>query len=151
MNHVATFAENLVRTRHISEQQISYKDISRILFETNILHVKFNANDIIPLFKKQTGFKKYLISDTETRTIQDNVKEFMALVPTDKVLSITLDYLANDPEFQEAFGYIQSEEFPNIHQFVQYLKNYKKVSAFMCMFLKHKSDRDNICSVSTGV
>jgi hypothetical protein len=25
------------------------------------------------------------------------------------------------------------------------------VSAFMCMFLKHQSDRKNICSISTGV
>ena len=75
----------------------------------------------------------------------------MALVPTDKFLSVTLDYLANDPELHEAFAYIQSEEFPNIHQFVQYLKQYKDVSAFMCMFLKPQSDRENICSVSTGV
>ena len=73
----------------------------------------------------------------------------MALVPTNKVLEITLDYLANDPEFHEAFVYMQSEEFPKIHTIVEYLKEYKDVSAFMCMFLKHQSDRENICSVST--
>ena len=65
----------------------------------------------------------------------------MALVPTDKFLSVTLDYLANDSELHEAFAYIQSEEFPNIHQFVQYLKQYKDVSAFMCMFLKSSYER----------
>ena len=95
--------------------------------------------------------EKYLISDTGTRTIQEDVKEFMEIFPTDKVLKITLDYLANDPELQEAFVYIQSEEFPKIHKIVEYLKEYKYVSAFMCMFLKHQSDRKNICSISTGV
>jgi len=78
------------------------------------------------------------------------VKEFLALVPVDKVLSITLDYLANDPELHEAFVYIQSEEIPEIHKIVEYIKEYKDVSAFMCMFLKPQSDRQDICSVSTG-
>jgi len=85
--------------------------------------------------------KKYLISDTETRTILEDVKEFMALVPTDKVLSIILDYIANDPELHKAIVYIQSEKLPIIHQYVQYLKEYKEVSAFMCMFLKPPYDR----------
>jgi len=74
----------------------------------------------------------------------------MALVPTDKVLEITLDYLANNPELHKAFVYIQSEEFTKIHTIVEYLKEYKDASSFMCMFLKHQSDRENICSVSTG-
>jgi len=52
------------------------------------------------------------------------VKEFMVLVPSDKVLEITLDYL------HEAFVYIQSEEFPKIHKIVEYVKKYKDVSAF---------------------
>ena len=34
------------------------------------------------------------------------MKEFMALFPTDKVLSITLDYLPNEPELHQAFVYI---------------------------------------------
>jgi len=95
--------------------------------------------------------EKCLISDTGTHTLQDDLKDFMALVPTDKVIQITLDYLANDPELHEIFAYIQSEEFPKIHKIVEYLKEYKYVSAFMCMFLKHQSDTENICSVSTGV
>jgi hypothetical protein len=93
--------------------------------------------------------EKCLIPDTGTHSLRHDVKEFMALVPTDKVLEITLDYLANDPELHEAFVYIQSEEFPMIHTTVEYLKEYKDVSAFMCIFLKHQSDRENICSVTT--
>jgi len=74
----------------------------------------------------------------------------MALLPADKVLEITLDYLANDPEFNKAYDYVQSEAFPRIHKIAEYLKQYKDVSNFMCMFLKCQSERQNICSVSTG-
>jgi len=94
--------------------------------------------------------EKCLISHTETNSLQDELKEYMALVPTDKALEITLDYLANDPQFQEAYGYVQSEQFPRIHRSVEYLKQYKDVSNFMCMFLKCQSVIGNICSVSTG-
>jgi len=75
----------------------------------------------------------------------------MELVPTDKILEITLDYLAYDPEVKEFFVYIQSEEFPKIHTIVENLKEYKDVSTFMCVLLKHQSDGEYICSVSTGV
>ena len=78
------------------------------------------------------------------------MKELLALVPTDKVLEITLDYLANDQEVREFVVKIQSEEFPKIHSVVERLKEYKEVSAFMCMFLKPQPDRENICSVKTG-
>ena len=84
-------------------------------------------------------------------SLKDDLKEFLALVPADKVLEIALDYLANDKELREFVVYIQSEEFPTIHSFVERLKEYKDVSAFMCMFLMLQLDRENICSVSTGV
>ena len=79
------------------------------------------------------------------------MKEILVLVPIEKVLSITLDYLATDPELHKAYAYIQSEEFPNIHKVVEHLKEYKEVSAFLCVFFKPESDREIICSVSTGV
>jgi hypothetical protein len=84
------------------------------------------------------------ISDTGTQKLQDDLKEFMALIPTDAVLEIALEYLANDKEVREFIVYVQSEEFPKIHAIVEYLKEYKHVSAFMCMFLKPQFDRENI-------
>jgi len=68
----------------------------------------------------------------------------------DKVLEIVLDYLANDPEVQEAVIYLQSEEFYKILSTVEALPEFEDVSNFICMFLKPQSDRENICSVSTG-
>jgi hypothetical protein len=56
----------------------------------------------------------------------------MTLVPTEKVLVITLEYLAYDPELQERLVYIQSEKFPMVNATIEYLKEYKHVSAFMC-------------------
>jgi hypothetical protein len=64
--------------------------------------------------------------------LKEDLTELMPLVPTDKVLDITLDYLANDPEVQEFLVFIQSEKFPMVHIFVEYLKEYKDVSAFIC-------------------
>jgi hypothetical protein len=89
--------------------------------------------------------------DTGTRTVRDDLKELMALVPTDKIIQITVDYLANDPELHEIFAYIPFEEFPKIHAVVEHFTEYKYVSVFMCVLLKHQSNRKNICSVSTGV
>jgi len=91
------------------------------------------------------------ISDTGTHRLQDELNEFMDHLPTDKVLEILLDYLANDEEVREFVVYIQSEEFPTIHKTVEYLKEYKDVSAFMCTFLKPQSDREIISPFSTGV
>jgi hypothetical protein len=88
------------------------------------------------------------ISETEIRSFQDDLHDFMALVPTNKVFDIVLDYLSNDKEVQEIVFELQSEEFPMIHTTVEYLKEYKEVSAFMCMFLKPQSDSENICLVS---
>jgi hypothetical protein len=75
----------------------------------------------------------------------------MAIFPTDRVLEIALDYLSSDQEVKKFVVSIQSEEFPKIHKVFEYVKEYKDVSAFTCMLLKHQSDGENICSVSNGV
>jgi hypothetical protein len=72
----------------------------------------------------------------------------MELVPKNKVFEIVLDYVANDPEVKKFIVYIQSEVLPMIPKIVEYLKEYKHVSAFICMFLNHQSDSENVCSVS---
>ena len=91
------------------------------------------------------------ISDTGIHRLRDELKKYMELVPTDKVLEIVLEYLANDQEVREFVVYIQSEQFPKIHTIVQRLKEYKEVSAFTCMFFKPKSYGENFTSVSIGV
>ncbi len=98
---------------------------------------------------KLTNLEKCVVFDTATRRLQDEMKDFMALNPTQKILEIILDYLYNDEEVQEYVGNVQSEEFPKIHTTVEYLKEYKNVSAFMYMNLKPEFDIKIICSFST--
>ena len=85
-----------------------------------------------------------------TGSLKDDLKELIEIVPTDKVLEITLDYLTYDKEVRELVVYVQSEEFPKVHKIVDHLMEYKEVSTFMCM-LKSQSDREHICSVLTVV
>jgi hypothetical protein len=60
----------------------------------------------------------------------------MAHFPTDQVLEIAMDYLANDEEVRQSVAYVQSEEFPKIHKTVEQLQGYKYVSSFTCTILK---------------
>jgi RNA polymerase-interacting CarD/CdnL/TRCF family regulator len=62
---------------------------------------------------------------------QEELSDFLVLVPTDKILEIALDYVANDTEVKELIAYIQSEEFPKVHAVVEDLKEYKDVSEFV--------------------
>jgi nitrate reductase NapAB chaperone NapD len=91
------------------------------------------------------------ISATEFHRLQDDLKEFMELYPTDKILEIALDYLAYDEEVRKFVVYIQSEEFPKIHKIVEHLKEYEYVSAFMCMVFMHQSDREKFVHFQLGV
>jgi hypothetical protein len=57
----------------------------------------------------------------------------VALLPTDQILEIALDYLSNDPEVQAAIIYIQSEEFHPILTTVEALQEFKDVSTlYVC-------------------
>ena len=94
--------------------------------------------------------EKHYISDTGNRNLQDDLNDFLALLPTDQIVEVALDYLANDQEVQEFVVYIQSDEFHGIVTTVEALDEFKVVSAFMCMLFKPQPDRENVCSVSTG-
>jgi hypothetical protein len=89
------------------------------------------------------------ISDTGIQYLQEDITEYMALVRPHKFFEIAREYLAYDPEVKEFVAYMHSEKFPYIHKPVEYLKQYKLVSGFMCIFIKPQSDRENICSVLT--
>jgi hypothetical protein len=75
------------------------------------------------------------VCDTGTRNLQDDLNDFLALVPLDQVLAIALDYLANDPEVQEFVVYLQSEEFHKIVSTVEDLKEFKDVSITVHMII----------------
>ena len=110
-------------------------------------------HEIFQLFKRtQVTLLSYQFTGKSlpTRTLQDDLNDFLALVPVDKVLEIALDYLANDQEVQDAVVYLQSPEFQKILTTVEDLQEFKDVSTFIFIFLNPQSDRENVCSVSTG-
>jgi len=63
-----------------------------------------------------------------TRNLQDDLNDFLALIPVDEVIAIALDYLANDAQVQELMAYLQSDQFHNIISTVENLVEFKNVS-----------------------
>ncbi|XP_068083479.1 uncharacterized protein [Anabrus simplex] len=47
----------------------------------------------------------------EPRDIHQDIQDFLALIPTQDILNILFDHLANDAEFQDSVAYLQSDEF----------------------------------------
>lgn len=87
-----------------------------------------------------------------TRNLQDDLNDFLALVPVDQVLTIALDYLANDSEVQEFVVYLQSEEFHKIILAVEELQEFKDVSITMyaLSFPRTYADIKHIFSLLTN-
>jgi hypothetical protein len=71
-----------------------------------------------------------------TRNLNDDLNDFLALVPVDKVLGIVLDYLANDQEVQDLIVYLQSDDFHKIVRTIEDLEEFKEVSIQMHVFDK---------------
>ncbi|XP_033606697.1 uncharacterized protein LOC111862841 isoform X2 [Cryptotermes secundus] len=79
-----------------------------------------DVDHIIELLKALFG-----LSRRGTRNLNDDLNDFLALVPLDEVIAIVLDYLANDQEVQELILYLQSEEFHKIVITVEELDEFK--------------------------
>nr|CAD7411473.1 unnamed protein product [Timema cristinae] len=46
-----------------------------------------------------------------TRTLNDDLQDFIALIPVDQIEAIALDYISNDAEVQAVLEYLQSDDF----------------------------------------
>ncbi|EDS38794.1 G12 [Culex quinquefasciatus] len=67
----------------------------------------------------------------ETRGLKEDLKDFLALVPVDKLTSLALDYYANDKEVQAAFAYLQDKEFAAIWDQLFALKEIKDLLNYL--------------------
>lgn len=63
-----------------------------------------------------------------TRTLEDDLNDFVELVPTGDILGIVLNYIANDDEFQRVILYVLSDDFGSIIQLVDSIDEYIEVS-----------------------
>jgi hypothetical protein len=77
-----------------------------------------------------------LVCDVGFRNLNDDLNDFLALVPVDRVLGIVLDYLANDQEVQDLIFYLQSDDFHRIVRTVEELEEFKQVSIHVHVFDK---------------
>ncbi|GLV33851.1 uncharacterized protein CBL_11265 [Carabus blaptoides fortunei] len=58
--------------------------------------------------------------------LQDDLQDFLALVPKDEVIAIVFDYLANDAEVQGVLEFAQSDDFMNLVLEVDEIPEYIK-------------------------
>nr|ABV60297.1 microvillar-like protein [Lutzomyia longipalpis] len=49
------------------------------------------------------------------RGLQDDLKEFVDLIPMNKIMSVALNYIVADKEVQALYNYIRSEEFRELY------------------------------------
>jgi hypothetical protein len=70
---------------------------------------------------------------TGARNLQDDLNDFLALVPAEEILNIVLDYFVNDAEVKEFVLYLQSEKFHSIVRTVENLDEFKQVSIAVCI------------------
>jgi hypothetical protein len=87
------------------------------------------------------------VSDIGIRNLNDDLNDFLALVPLDKIIAILLDYLANDAQVQELVLYLQSEEFHKIVRTVEELEEFKQVSIIAHTCVSESLMRNRKCSV----
>ncbi|PSN48368.1 hypothetical protein C0J52_16187 [Blattella germanica] len=77
------------------------------------------------------GLPPYPATPVSTRNLQDDLNDFLALVPVDQVVAIALDYLANDAQVQELVAYVQTEEFHSIILTVEALPEFSNFVSFL--------------------
>ncbi|XP_049784749.1 uncharacterized protein LOC126187603 [Schistocerca cancellata] len=53
-------------------------------------------------------------ANKSSRNLQDDLNDFLALIPLDEIANIVLNYVANGAEVQAALQYLVSEEFESI-------------------------------------
>ncbi|XP_047109029.1 uncharacterized protein LOC124777612 [Schistocerca piceifrons] len=77
-----------------------------------------DVDAFIDLIRGLFGLKK------ANRNLQDDLNDFLALIPVDEIVAIVLDHLANDPEVQAAVQYILSDDFKSIVLAIDALPEY---------------------------
>ncbi|KXJ83829.1 hypothetical protein RP20_CCG000164 [Aedes albopictus] len=66
-----------------------------------------------------------------TRSLNDDLQDFLNLLPVDKLTDLVVRYFTTDKEFQEAFAYLQGEEFAAVWDQFFALKEVKDVLNYL--------------------
>lgn len=68
---------------------------------------------------------------TARGNLNDDLDDFLALLPVEEITEIVLDYMTNDKEIIETMEYLQSDNFHNIVVEVEGMKETKDILAFL--------------------
>lgn len=87
------------------------------------------------IFFLATGFCAvfaHSLPSLEQRSLQDDLQDFLDLIPFEQIRNTVQEYLDNDSEVQEAYEYLKSDEFakawkyavehPDILEILDYLQ-----------------------------
>ncbi|XP_062541983.1 uncharacterized protein LOC134209980 [Armigeres subalbatus] len=66
-----------------------------------------------------------------SRTLEDDLQDFLNLLPVDKLTDLVVRYFTTDKEFQEAFAYLQGAEFAAVWNQFFALKEVKDVLNYL--------------------
>lgn len=80
---------------------------------TRCSQMKF-ALVVLAIFAMSSPMDAYTLPRVGTGRLADELQGFVDLVPVDKVVTLALQYLAEDAEFQQLVGYLQSPEFKQL-------------------------------------
>lgn len=79
-----------------------------------------------------SGIFAHAVPALEQRSLQDDLQDFLDLIPFEQIKNTIQEYLDNDAEVQEAFEYLKSDEFaaawkyaiehPDILEILDYLQ-----------------------------
>ncbi|XP_043482077.1 uncharacterized protein LOC122511091 isoform X2 [Leptopilina heterotoma] len=88
---------------------------------------------ILDLVTKILGIKFPGQSRAINFGMQEDIDDFLRLIPTKKIQDLVLEYLATDPDFQATLDYVLSDEFrslikdieaiPDVRMFIKYLND----------------------------
>lgn len=66
-----------------------------------------------------------------SRGLQEDLDDFLELVPTTEVIELALQYLIGDDEFQDVIAYVTSDDFKDIVVKVDAIPQYIEVSLLL--------------------
>ncbi|XP_019551111.3 protein G12-like [Aedes albopictus] len=73
----------------------------------------------------------FISAPVPTRSLKDDLQDFVNLLPVDKLTDLVVRYFTTDKEFQEAFAYLQGQEFAAVWDQFFALKEVKDVLNYL--------------------
>jgi hypothetical protein len=91
-----------------------------------------HTNIIIPSKQVNSG-EPHGVSDTGTRSLHDDIKDILEVIPLEKIAAIARDYVQHDEQVRELARHIKTPEFQERVRKVVESEEAKAVSIIVCV------------------